>query len=356
MTTGEERIMRTTERPHRASPPGAPRLRALALIAPAEIALSIALSIALPNAVSAFPAGAERAGAQAGAPERVEHAVEVDDDATVTIMNFAGHVEVHETDPGEERTLRIVGVKRLTEERPPEEAARLLERVDLGLTRHGRHYRIGPSPMRAREAGRRSARETEGERLHPGEEVPVTEIRVPRRIPPVTVDLEVWLPDGASLVVRTFSAAITVAGLSSPDATFRLRSISGEVTVRGLEADAFHTETVSGSLSIRDLAARRTGLRTLSGAVSLGGEFRPSGWYDIQTHSGDVTVDLASVGGMAVEAATYTGRIESEVEVEGEVSPRYFHAHRGEGGPHLAVNTFSGSVKLIGGAATARER
>lgn len=349
--TGEERIMRTTERKRRPGPPGAPRLAALAVILPA--------TILLPAAGPAFPTGGQRAGgaaAQPEVPERVEHAVEVEEDATVTIMNFAGQVEVHETDPGEERTLRIVGVKRLTEERPPEEAARLLERVDLGLTRHGRHYRIGPSPMRARAAGRRSREGAEGTRPDPNEEVPITEIRVPRLIPPVSVDLEVWLPDGASLVVRTFSASVTVAGLSSPQATFRLRSISGEVTVRGLEADAFHAETVSGSLSIRDLAARRTRLQTLSGGVRLGGAFRPSGWYDIQTHSGDVAVDLASVGGMAIEAATYTGRIESEVEVEGEADPRYFHAHRGESGPHLAVNTFSGSVRLTGGPESARQR
>ena len=345
--TGEERIMRTTERPHRHTPPGAPRLAVLAVFAPA--------AIALPNAGAALVAGGG-AAAQPGAPERVEHAVEVEEDATVTVMNFAGHVEVHETDPGEERILRIVGVKRLTEERPPEEAARLLERVDLGLTRHGRHYRIGPSPMRARAAGRRSPGAAEGERPDPTDEVPITEIRVPRRIPPVSADLEVWLPDGASLVVRTFSAAITVAGLSSPEATFRLRSISGEVSVRGLEADAFHAETVSGPLSIRDLGARRTRLQTLSGGVSLGGEFRPSGWYDIQTHSGDVVVDLASVGGMAVEAATYTGRIESEVEVEGEIGPRHFHGHRGEEGPHLAVNTFSGSVQLTGAPDPDRQR
>lgn len=346
--TGEERIMRTTERPHRHTPPGARRLALLTVIAPT--------AIALPNAGAAFPAGGERAAAQREVPERVEHAVEVEEDATVTVMNFAGHVEVHETDPGEERILRIVGVKRLTEERPPEEAARLLERVDLGLTRHGRHYRIGPSPMRARAAGRRSPAEAEGARPDPTGEVPITEIRVPRRILPVSVDLEVWLPDGASLVVRTFSAAVTVAGLSSPDATFRLRSISGEVTVRGLEADAFHAETVSGPLSIRDLGARRSRLQTLSGAVSLGGEFRPSGWYDIQTHSGDVAVDLSSLAGVAVEAASYTGRIESEVEVEGRTGPRYLHARRGEGGPHLAVNTFSGSVRLTGAPEPDRQR
>lgn len=347
--TGEERIMRTTERPHRRTPPGARRLALLTVIAPT--------AIALPNAGAAFPAGGgERAAAQPGAPERVEHAVEVEEDATVTVMNFAGHVEVHETDPGEERILRIVGVKRLTEERPPEEAARLLERVDLGLTRHGRHYRIGPSPMRARASGRRSPAEAEGARPDPTGEVPITEIRVPRRILPVSVDLEVWLPDGASLVVRTFSAAVTVAGLSSPDATFRLRSISGEVSVRGLEADAFHAETVSGPLSIRDLGARRSRLQTLSGAVSLGGEFRPSGWYDIQTHSGDVAVDLSALAGIAVEAASYTGRIESEVEVEGRTGPRYLHARRGEGGPHLAVNTFSGSVRLTGAPEPDRQR
>lgn len=290
----------------------------------------------------------------AGITERVEHAVEVGSDATVTVMNFAGHVEVHETDPGEARLLRIVGVKRLTEERPAAEAARLFERVNLDLTRRGRHFHIGPQPRRR--DGAPGARPPPGAAPDPADELPITEIRAPRRIPPVSVDLEVWLPDGASLVVRTFSAPISLAGVVSPEGNFRLRSISGAMTVRGLETDTFHAETVSGPLDIRDLTARRSQLQTLGADIHLDGAFLPAGWYDLQTHSGTVTLDLESLSGFTVEATTYTGVIESAFEIDGQSDPRGLHGNWGDGGPQIAVNTFSGAIRLVRGGATGAER
>ena len=287
--------------------------------------------------------------------ERVEHAVEVGRDAMVTVMNFAGNVEVHETDPGEDRVLRIVGVKRLTEERPAEEAARLFERVDLGLTRRGRHFHIGPQPrgLRGGTPGRPPSADAPPS---PADELPITEIRAPRRIPPVSVDLEVWLPDGASLVVRTFSAPISLAGVESPDGNFRLRSISGAMTVRGLETDTFQAETVSGPLDIRDLTARRGELQTLSADIHLDGAYFAAGWYDLQTHSGTVTIDLESLAGFTVEATTYTGAIESAFAIDGRSGPRGLHGHWGDSGPQFAINTFSGAIRLLRGAAPGGER
>lgn len=280
--------------------------------------------------------------------ERVEHAVEVGRDAMVTVMNFAGNVEVHETDPGEGRILRIVGVKRLTEERPPEEAARLFERVDLDLTRRGRHFHIGPQPPGLRGGNRRTPPSADAPPT-PADELPITEIRAPRRIPPVSVDLEVWLPDGASLVVRTFSAPISLAGVESPEGNFRLRSISGALTVRGLRTDTFQAETVSGPLDIRDLTARRSELQTLSAGIRLDGAYHAAGWYDLQTHSGTVTLDLGSLPGFTVEATTYTGAIESAFAIEGRSGPRGLHGDWGDGGPQFAVNTFSGAIRLVRG-------
>lgn len=282
--------------------------------------------------------------------ERVEHAVEVGRDAMVTVMNFAGNVEVHETDPGEDRILRIVGVKRLTEERPAEEAAQLFGRVNLDLTRRGRHFHIGPQPQ-GLHGGNRGTPPSADAPPNPADELPITEIRAPRRIPPVSVDLEVWLPDGASLVVRTFSAPISLAGVESPEGNFRLRSISGAMTVRGLRTDTFQAETVSGPLDIRDLTARRSELQTLSAGIHLDGAYHAAGWYDLQTHSGTVTLDLESLPGFTVEATTYTGAIESAFAVEGRSGPRGLHGNWGDGGPQFAVNTFSGAVRLVRGAA-----
>lgn len=362
--------LRTNSRPPSEHRPGAagvptksrtetpPRTPTKTLTA-AALFLGAVPAAAFANAVGAGSGSEIGPGSQnpAGITERVEHAVEVGSDATVTVMNFAGHVEVHETDPGEARLLRIVGVKRLTEERPAEEAASLFERVNLDLTRRGRHFHIGPQPRRRGEGLPGGHRRPPGAAPDPADELPITEIRAPRRIPPVSVDLEVWLPDGASLVVRTFSAPISLAGVVSPEGNFRLRSISGAMTVRGLETDTFHAETVSGPLDIRDLTARRSQLQTLGADIHLDGAFLPAGWYDLQTHSGTVTLDLESLSGFTVEATTYTGVIESAFEIDGQSDPRGLHGNWGDGGPQIAVNTFSGAVRLVrGGAATGAER
>ena len=175
-------------------------------------------------AAAVFLAGSQLALAQP-LTERVEHAVEIPRNARVSIMNFAGHVEVHGTDPGEDSTLRVIGVKRLEAELPAEEAERIFERVNLDLRRRGRRIHIGPNRPRG-DRGRPS-----GDRR---ESPPITEVRPPRRVPPVSVDLEVWLPDGASLEVRTFTAPITITGIRAPDGDFLLRSVSGPIEIRDL--------------------------------------------------------------------------------------------------------------------------
>ena len=278
--------------------------------------------------------------------ERVEHSVEIGGDFRVTVMNFAGHVEVHGTDPGEDRTLRIVGVKRLEADLPPEEAARIFERTNLDLRRRGRHIAIGPRPQRG-PPGRRGADRT---RVRPDGETPITEIRAPRNIPPVSVDLELWLPEGASLEVRTFSAPITVTGVAASEGHFLLRSISGDLTVRGLNGHDLRAETVSGALRLTDVVSLRSNLKTLTASIRLDGQLHPKGWYEIQTHSGPVALALGGLPAFQIEARTYVGEIRNDLEVAGPTGPRSLEYRHGDGGPQITVDTFSGRVHLVGAA------
>ena len=241
--------------------------------------------------------------------ERVEHAVEIPHNARISIMNFAGHVEVHGTDPGEDSTLRVIGVKRLEAELPAEEAERIFEQVNLDLRRRGRRIHIGPNRPRG-DRGRSS-----GDRR---ESPPITEVRPPRRIPPVSVDLEVWLPDGASLEVRTFTAPITIAGIGAPDGDFLLRSVSGPIEIRDLEADDLRAETVSGNLTLADVRAHRGSFMTLTAPIRVTGALQLDGWYEFQTHSGAVLLGLGSLAGFTVAATTYSGEIRSDLDFEAE--------------------------------------
>ena len=271
--------------------------------------------------------------------ERVEHTVEVTGNPVVRVMNFAGHVDIHGTDPGEHRILRVVGVKRLEQDLPAEEAARLFERINLALRRHGRRIEVNPY-------GRRPPAGTHRRRQKSGPEVPLTEIRPPRQIPPVSVDLELWLPEGLSLEVHTFSAPVTVSGISAPEGHFRLRSISGALTVSQVEGREVRAETVSGDLRARDVLSHRSLFKTLTAGIRMDGIFDPEGWYEIQTHSGAAVLGLGAVPGFAVDATSYTGAIVNELELEGEADAHHLAGRRGPEGPHILVNTFSGQILL----------
>lgn len=298
-------------------------------------------------AVAVFLAGSQLALAQP-LTERVEHAVEIPRDARVSIMNFAGHVEVHATDPGEDSTLRVIGVKRLEADLPPEDAERIFEQVNLNLRRHGRRIHIGPNRPREGRAGR--ARRSGARRQDP----PVTEVRPPRQIPPVSVDLEVWLPDGASLEVRTFTAAITLADIGAPDGDFLLRSVSGPLVIRGLEAHDLRVETVSGNISLADVRSHRATFKSLTASIRVSGALHPEGWYEFQTHSGAVTLGLGATPGFAVAATSYSGEIRNELDFEADRMGRSLEGRSGSGGPQISVTTFSGTVHLASEAAAIR--
>lgn len=300
-------------------------------------------------AAALFLAGSQMALAQP-LTERVEHAVEVPRNARVSIMNFAGHVEVHGTDPGEDSTLRVIGVKRLETDLPAEEAGRIFEQVNLDLRRRGRRIHIGPNRPRGSREGvpERSSRSQR-------ESLPITEIRPPRRIPPVSVDLEVWLPDGASLEVRTFTAPITIAGIGAPDGDFLLRSVSGPIEIRDLEADDLRAETVSGNISLANVRAHRGSFMTLTAPIRVTGALQLDGWYEFQTHSGAVLLGLGSVTGFTVAATTYSGEIQNELEFETERDGRSLEGRYGPGGPQISVSTFRGAIHLASEAAAFRD-
>lgn len=300
-------------------------------------------------AAAVFLAGSQMALAQP-LTERVEHAVEIPSGARISIMNFAGHVEVHGTDPGEDSTLRVIGVKRLEAELPAEEAERIFEQVNLDLRRRGRRIHIGPNRPRG-DRNRPSGRPS-GERSGLP---PVTEVRPPKRIPPVSVDLEVWLPDGASLEVRTFTAAITIAGIGAPDGDFLLRSVSGPIEIRDLEADDLRAETVSGNLTLADVRAHRGSFMTLTAPIRVTGALQFDGWYEFQTHSGAVLLGLGSLSGFTVAATTYAGEIRSELDFETERDSRSLEGRYGSGGPQISVSTFGGSIHLAPEAAAIRD-
>ena len=199
------------------------------------------------------------------------------------------------------------------------------------------------------------------------------------------VDYTVTLPDSASVVVRGVSGNVrvtniggdlradTVSGDLAVTNVRRLRSVravsgdveisqaegqdttagtvSGSVTVRGLKAQGMTVESVSGDIRMSDAEIDRVRLRTVSGDVDFAGRLARGGRYEMESHSGDIRVQ--SDGGFDLEASTFSGGLQSNVQLRGETNDggrgrpnRVLRGTRGDAGAILTLRTFSGDVTV----------
>jgi len=125
-------------------------------------------------------------------------------------------------------------------------------------------------------------------------------------------------------------------------------SVSGSVVASRIEGSVEAT-SVSGDVELRDvLGAETVKAKTVSGDVLFEGLSVPKGRYHLESHSGDVTVRLPAEAGFELEAATFSGDIDSDfaIKVSGKMSPRELHGTINQGGPLVIVKSFSGSVIL----------
>ena len=144
------------------------------------------------------------------------------------------------------------------------------------------------------------------------------------------------------LEVKTASGDIAVVGTG---ARASLVSVSGDVEIQRPETDVT-ARSVSGDVTIGSVTGT-VGISTTSGDVDVravaGGELR------VQTVSGDVRIGIARGTRTWIDAASVSGRLESELGLEDHEPVTE------EGGPTvpLHVKTVSGDVSVVRAAAAA---
>ena len=197
--------------------------------------------------------------------------------------------------------------------------------------------------------------------------------------------LEVGVPRGATVWIRTSSADVTVEGLTGgvdvhtaagaieargrPE-TFYAESMSGDLELR-LEADIVRARAGTGGIrftgSARDLTLdgvdgplevsasglRRGRFSTVKGAIDFTGGVPRAGALSFETHSGDVRLALPGGVGADVRLSTLEGRIEVDhpgaPDADRGTGRRSAEFELGDGGSEVEVRTFSGSVTVVGG-------
>lgn len=182
-----------------------------------------------------------------------------------------------------------------------------------------------------------------------------------------SAELVIDVPTGATVVVETASAEVTVDGLTgdqryrTASGDIRLRDVRGRLSVETMSGDvdvlavgtsSVVARTVSGDLSVRTANLEAFRATTTSGDVRMAGRLMGDGPFAIETVSGDMLLALA--GDVRLEASTVAGDVTSEVDARSEGTPGRRVFVVGGGRPTMTVRSMSGDVSLMKATAVTR--
>ena len=196
-----------------------------------------------------------------------------------------------------------------------------------------------------------------------------------------TLDLRV--PDGVDLSIRTETGDVDVEGVAGPARLSStsgglylraaperavLNAVSGPVEVRGpvpdLEINSvsgsvlatgvsgrLEANTVSGALEVEaEGSLQWAWLQTVSGRVDLRGDFTSDGRATVESHSGSIHLRVPPDLPADYEVETFSGSIDNgitEDEVRSVGPARQLRFTVGEGTARIQVESFSGSIRLV---------
>jgi len=148
--------------------------------------------------------------------------------------------------------------------------------------------------------------------------------------------------------IETVSGKVRVAG---GPGDVHVSSVSGNMDVEAATG-AVNLESVSGSIRVLNARTARLNVTTVSGAVTYDGNLDPHGRYDIESHSGAVTLALPDKTAASIGVETFSGQVRAshpgavrraEASATEHTSYRYVV---GGGDAKVNVDTFSGRVEI----------
>jgi hypothetical protein len=173
-------------------------------------------------------------------------------------------------------------------------------------------------------------------------------------------ELEIRVPAGAVMDVRTVSAGIRVEGVRG---MLDLETVSGEIQTIG-EPEEVRARTISGDI---DVASSRGSVNanTISGEVTIGqavGEFkvttisgnatvRARARLELESHSGTIELTVPANVSARFEVDTFSGSIINEFGQEPVRTSKYvpgkeLNFTQGSGDARIRIHVFSGRVEI----------
>jgi DUF4097 and DUF4098 domain-containing protein YvlB len=167
---------------------------------------------------------------------------------------------------------------------------------------------------------------------------------------------------GSDVTIDTTRGDINVTGgsgfisLKSVQGEITLAKAKGRVEIRGVN-ESIHladingdlsAETTNGSILLDRIDSGNVDLYTVNGNISYDGPIRDKGVYRLTTHNGMIAMAVPEKANMALTVRTYNGGFRSTfpVKLDGETPRKRFTLTLGNGGAHVELESFGGTIAL----------
>lgn len=276
----------------------------------------------------------------------IRRTIDVGPEGELSLSNISGDIHVTGTEGG---SIVIEATKNYSGD-----ARRGEDDVEVDISQVGDRVRV-----ETRHRGRRG---------HRGVSVDYR-VSVPRgtrvELASVSGDVTMESVDGES-TVRSVSGSVSVsdagnlAGAKSVSGEVEVRrarsrrdaeiaTVSGDLRVSDIEAVELAVESVSGDVLIDGAFCERGSLSSVSGDLRYTGRIADGGRYELESHSGDVIMELTGDVGFGLEANTFSGDIESDFSMRVTSSDRRQRKLEGvyeDGSAFIEASTFSGDIEI----------
>ena len=157
-----------------------------------------------------------------------------------------------------------------------------------------------------------------------------------------SVEIEVTAPSSTIIEIRTSNGAIELRGMGSSGI---MTTSNGKIGMENVTGD-FTGYTSNGAIEVVDFEGT-VDLETSNGTIRFSGELKPGGRNAMRTSNGGVTVTLAGIPSVRLEASTSNGSIKSELPLLAtSTGDNHLAGAIGDGEAELTIRTSNGSVTI----------
>lgn len=183
-----------------------------------------------------------------------------------------------------------------------------------------------------------------------------------------SVDFDIAVPPGVSVVVSTATASITIEGLSgdvslsSDTGVIRAKNAANtHLEIRGVAAPVVLSDvsgsvqiiSSGGSVQLTNVSGPRISVGTTSGNITYHGDFSGGGSYRLTTHSGLIDVTLPASASIDLTARSLKGSVENDFPLQAKShltfvpdEGRSFAGTSNSGSSSVELESFSGRIRV----------